>query len=130
LSAPDPKSNPFEDVVMVAMTEDGKQFHFRGGDQSLPLDGIAEAFDLTEDDVREHMEIGRVTQMTYQTRKIFEDEGKVNVDFWHDLGKEHAQNKLPMLVYKPLNPSIDLVGGRYKVGAFDKSIGASPGIVG
>ena len=130
LSAPDPNTNPFEDVVMVCMTEDGKQFHFRGGDQSLPLDGIAEAFDLTEDDVREHMEIGRILQMTYRTRKIFEDKGQVNIDFYHDLGKEHAKNKLPLLMYKPLNPSMDVVGGRYKVAPLDKSIQASPGVVG
>jgi hypothetical protein len=130
LSAPDPNTNPFEDVVMVCMTEDGKQFHFRGGDQSLPLDGIAEAFELTEDDVREHMEIGRILQMTYRTRKIFEDKGKVNIDFYHDLGKEHAKNKLPLLMYRPLNPSMDVVGGRYKVAPLDKSIQASPGVVG
>jgi len=85
---------------------------------------------MTEDDVRDHMEIGRVTQLTYQTRKNFEDEGRVNVNFFHDLGKEHAQNKLPMLMYKPLNPSMDLVGGRYKIAPLDKKIGASPGIVG
>jgi hypothetical protein len=130
LTAPDPTKNPIEDVVMVCMTEDGKQFHFRGGDQSLPLDGIAEAFGLTEDDVREHMEIGRVKQMTYRTRKIFEDKGQVNIDFYHDLGKEHAQNRLPLLVYKPLDSSMDLVGGRYKVAPLDKSIKASPGVVG
>lgn len=130
LTAPDPNKSPFEDVVMVCMTEDGKQFHFRGGDQSLPLDGIAEAFELTEDDVREHMEVGRIVQMTYRTRKIFEDRGQVNIDFYHDLGKEHAKNKLPLLVYKPLNPSMDIVGGRYKVAPLDKSIKASPGVVG
>jgi hypothetical protein len=128
--APDPDNAAFEDVVMVCMTEDGKQIEFRGGDQSLPIDDIAEEFEFGEDAIRDRMLIGQISQLTYRTRKVFEDKGKVNVDFWHDHGKEHAKKVLPFLIYKPLNPSMEVAGGLYKIAPLDERIGASPGIVG
>lgn len=129
LRAPDPDGE-FEKVVMVCCTEDGKQIYFRGGDQSLPLDDLLERFGMGEDDVRDVMKMGAVSKLTYRTRKNFEGKGEVDIDFYHFLGKEHAKGVLPDLIYKPLNPSLELAGGRYKVGDYDKQLEASPGIVG
>lgn len=130
LRAPDPDDTEFSRVVMVCFSEDGKQLYFRGGDQDLPIDEIAEAFALTDDDVREQMEIGRVKKLTYRTFKNFEENGEVPIDFFHALGKEHAGGVLPILCYKPLDPSMFLVGGRYKIAPKDRTLGASPGVVG
>lgn len=114
LKGPDPDQADFNQVVYVAFNEAGTQAYFVGGDQSIPIERLV-AFGLTEDDFRDHMELGRVTKITYQTRKKFERGGTENVDFYHSHGKEHAKGVLPILAYKPLNPSMELVGGRYKV---------------
>ena len=131
LYAPDPANTDFEQWVQVGVTEDGKQLEFVGGDQSIDLDRMMKEFGLTEDDIRDRMFIGDVVQITYRTRKSFELQGKEEVDFFHDHGKEGAKGVLPKLVYKPLNPSIEFVGGRYKIAAPERELdGVSPGIVG
>lgn len=130
LRAPDPEEAPFEDVVMCCLNETGNQIFFVGGDQSIDVEGLMGEFGMSELDVREHMRLGEVKQLTYRTSKNFEDNGETDIDFYHDLGKEHAGGELPVLIYKPLDPSMELAGGRYLVAAKDKQLGASPGIAG
>ncbi len=131
LMSPDPGKAEFEEWVQVGVTEDGKQLEFVGGDQSIDLDRLMKEFELNEDDIRDRMFIGNVVQITYRTRKTFELGGKEEVDFYHDHGEEDAKGVLPKLVYKPLNPSFEFVGGRYKIAAPERELdGVSPGIVG
>jgi hypothetical protein len=130
LKAADPEDGDEEDVVMVAFSEDGRQAYFVGGDQDIDLDRLMDEFGLTEDDVRDHMKIGVVRKLTYRTSKNFEEKGKVDIDFYHKLGGEHSKGVMPDLVFKPLNPSMELVGGRYFVAPKDGQLGASPGVVG
>jgi len=130
LSSPDPDKVDFSQVVMVCFSEDGKQIYFRGGEQDLPLDGIVEAFALNDDDVRDNMEVGRIKRLTYRTFKNFEENGQVPIDFYHNHGKEDAEGVLPLLCYKPLDPSMFVVGGRYKIAPKDRVLKASPGVVG
>jgi hypothetical protein len=139
LKAPDPMDSPAEDVVMVAFNErrgDGPikgadQAFFVGGDQSIDLDMLLNKFGMVEGDIREKMVIGRIRKLTYRTKKTFEQDGKSEIDFYHEHGKEGARGVLPFLVYKPLNPSMEIVGGRYSIAPGTTTLGGvSPGIVG
>lgn len=131
LIAPDPDRAKFADVINTACTEDGKQIYFTGGDQELDIKPLLRALHLNDYDVRDEMELGRCTKLTYRTRKSFEDEGQVEKDFWHPLGEEHSEGVLPIVVYRPLDPSIGFVGGRYFIAPGERELGgASPGMVG
>ena len=102
-----------------------------GGDQSIPLDILRDKFGLDSNDVRERMLLGTITKITYRTRKSFEDDGKTEIDFYHLHGEEHAKGIMPVLVYKPRDPSLEIVGGRYFIAPPDPKLGGvSPGIVG
>jgi hypothetical protein len=129
LNAPDPDTAKPKDVVYVTFNEAGNQIYFRGGNQEIPRSWLEKA-GLKSDDFREHMIIGAVVELTYRTKKKFEKGGKELVDFYHGLGKEHSRGVLPMLVYKPRDPSMALYGGRYKVLPKRADLGASPGIGG
>jgi hypothetical protein len=129
LVAPDPDNAKPKDVVYATFNEEGNQLYFRGGDQEIPKK-LLQQYGFKEDDFREHMIIGAVLELTYRTKKNFEKGGKELVDFYHGLGKEHSHGVLPMLVYKPRDPSMALYGGRYKVLPKRADIGASPGIGG
>lgn len=130
LTSPDPDEVAFENVVMLALSEDGRQVYFRGGDQGLPMDELMENLGMTDDDIRDNMLIGHITKITYRTFKSFEAGGKQPVDFWHPTGKEHSEGVLPVLCYHPLDPSMFVVGGRIKVAPKSLGLGASPGIIG
>lgn len=130
IDAPDPDRAKKEDVVYVAVNEEGNQLFFRGGDQELPKEMLESKLGLKEDDFREHMIIGSVLELTYRTKKSFEKDGAELVDFYHALGKEHSRGIVPMLVYYPRNPSMELFGGRYKVLPKRFDLDASPGIGG
>jgi hypothetical protein len=139
LKAPDPMDSPAEDVVMVAFNErrnDGPikgadQAFFVGGDQSIDLDMLLNKFGMVEGDIKEKMVIGRIRKLTYRTKKTFEQDGQSEIDFYHEHGKEGARGVLPFLVYKPLNPSMEIVGGRYSIAPGTATLGGvSPGIVG
>jgi len=139
LRAPDPDHVDFNDVVMACFDEGSpdengklvcKQLYLRGGDQSIPLDELMEEFGMNEDDVRDNMVIGNIRKITYRTFKNFESDGEKPIDFWHPTGKEHAKGVLPILVYRPLDPSMEVVGGRMKIAPKSLGLGASPGIVG
>jgi len=126
----DPTDAKIEDVVYLTSTEDGRQLIPVGGNQSVPIDQLGK-FGLDKEDQRDHMLLGEIQQITYRTKKTFEEDGQVAIDFYHDLGGEHSKGKLPVLIYKPRNPSMEIAGGRYFIGKPDKSLGGvSPGIVG
>jgi hypothetical protein len=139
LFAPDPDTAKPSEVVIMCINESfvkngvtierGTQAYFIGGDQEIPR-AMLEKKGFGDDDFREHMTIGVVTQVTYRTRKIFERKGEDLVDFYHVLGKEHSKGALPTLVYKPRDPSIEWFGGRYKILPEREDIKASPGIGG
>ena len=44
--------------------------------------------------------------------------------FYHDFGNEGSRGNCPVLVYKPLNPSLEIVGGRYEIALPEKWIEA------
>ena len=135
LEFPDPMDAEFTRVVQLCSSENGRQLYLVGGDQELALNKLKGAFGMTGEDIRDKMLIGTITQITYRTRKAFELGGKEEIDFFHDLDDDDAlkQNDgvLPVLEYRPLNPSIEVVGGRYKIAKGTKELdGVSPGIVG
>lgn len=131
LKAPEPSEAKIEDVVRLTVNEDGDQLFFTGGDQSIDLDMLLEKFGFREDDIREQMMIGRIRQITYRTKKSFESQGQEEIDFFHEHGKEGTAGVLPYLTYQPLNPSMSVFGGRYKVSPPAGFLNhVSPGIVG
>jgi hypothetical protein len=129
LWGPDPDKAKASDIVYVTANEKGNQIYFRGGDQEIPR-AMLQQYGFKEDDFRDHMIIGGVVELTYRTKKSFEKDGEEEVDFYHTLGREGSQGIVPMLVYKPRDPSMALYGGRYKVLPKRFDIGASPGIGG
>jgi hypothetical protein len=108
------------DTIFLAANEDGTQLHFRGGDQSLPLDKfkMGEGTDWYRDD----MIVGILYEITYRTKKKF-DKFKLT-DYYHKLGEETGDQ--PMLRYDPLSPDLYVSGGKYKIKM--PLIGVSPGI--
>lgn len=128
--APDPETASLTDIVMLCCSEDGRQLFTVGGNQLLKLKEMG-SFGITPEDVRDHMLIGTIIQITYRTKKSFEKHGKEEVDFFHDLGKEGSRGVCPVLEYKPRNPSMEIVGGRYEIAKPEAALGGvSPGIVG
>lgn len=123
----DPKT-PLSKVVQTTTSEDGRQLFFVGGDQKIDLKGIG----LTNDDSeRDHVFVGTITELTYRTRKTFENKGEEEVDFYHAFGKEGSKGVCPLLMYKPRNPSMIVYGGRYRIAAPAHELeGVSPGIIG
>lgn len=114
-------------VVLLTAVENGKQLLLKGGDQSLPLKELG----FSERDERDHMVIGEIQEITYRTKKKFEDKGKTDTDFYHEFGKEGSGGVKPQLIYHPLSKHMQIVGGRYEVARPEKSLGnVSPGIIG
>lgn len=131
LLAPDPEEAEPEDVIQVAVSEDGLQLYLVGGDQQIDLETLGGKYGIADADVRDKMLLGTVTRLTYRTRKSFELKGKKQIDFWHNLGEDHAEGVCPVLEYRPRNPSMEIVGGRYRIAPPAKELGGvSPGIVG
>jgi len=124
----DPKT-PREDIVMLTAAEKGNQLFLVGGDQSLPLKSLG-----LEEQKRDHMLIGTIVRVWYRTRKSFESNGE-EVDFFHDFGRGEKERgpvhltECPSLAYNPLNPSMQILGGVYRIAKPRSDIGASPGIV-
>lgn len=114
-------------IVLLTAVENGKQLILKGGDQSLPLKELG----FSERDERDHMVIGEIQEITYRTKKKFEDKGKTDTDFYHEFGKEGSGGVKPQLVYNPISKHMQIVGGRYEVARPEKSLGnVSPGIIG
>jgi hypothetical protein len=119
-------STPASKLVQVSFSEDGKQLIFTGGDQSIPL----EAMGFGPRDMRDNMFIGTVVEITYRTKKKFEANGKEEVDFHHEFGKQGSRGVLPLLGYYLRVQRMFSLGGRYEIAPVRADIGASPGIVG
>jgi hypothetical protein len=112
-------------IVWLTAGEDNKQLLIDGGDQSLDL----KALGFIARDYHDHMLIGTIVRVWYRTRKKFE--GDEEVDFFHDFGREGSHGVLPVLNYRPKDPSLEIAGGRYEIALPDKGLGGvSPGIVG
>ena len=121
------EGTPLIKRVLVTSSEDGKQLFFDGGDQEIP-DAALASYGFTERDAHDHMVIGEIEVLTYRTQKSF-DKGEV-VDYFHELGKEGSKGVLPLLLYYPRSKTMKVAGGRYYIAPPDRSIGASPGLVG
>lgn len=119
-------TTPISSVIQVTFSEDRKQMLFTGGDQSLPLETLG----LTDRDQRDNMFIGSIVEITYRTRKKFEQGGKEEVDFHHEYGKQGSRGVLPLLGYFLRTKRMFTLGGRYEIAPVRSDIGASPGIVG
>ena len=121
------EGTPLIKRVLVTSSEDGKQLFFDGGDQAIP-DAALEGWGFSDRDKHDHMVIGEIKVLTYRTQKSF-DKGEV-VDYFHELGKEGSKGVLPLLLYYPRSKTMKVAGGRYYIAPPDRSIGASPGLVG
>ena len=105
-------------TVFLAANEQGTQLYFVGGDQSLDLDKLK----FTGDFVKDSMVIGIIYELTYRTKKEFDNFELT--DYYHELGEETGDQ--PMLVYDSLSPHCAISGGRYKINM--PLLGVSPGI--
>lgn len=132
LTFPDPADSKAGDVVMLCCTEDGTQLVCVGGDQELPVDSLIQGFGmLPADFARDNALIGTVTEITYRTKKTFEKDGREDIDFYHELGKEGSRGVFPVLEYKTRSPHLVIVGGRYYIGKAEAALGnVSPGVIG
>ncbi|MCC7497324.1 MAG: hypothetical protein IT160_07090 [Bryobacterales bacterium] len=93
--------------VKLASSPNGRQLYFHGGDQSIDLDSLKLKADLQKDQV----EIGRLVQVSYHTRKGFHDFEPI--EYWHPLGEESGIR--PLLAYDTLNRQMWAIGGNYQV---------------
>jgi len=104
---PDPSLLPMARRVVLAASEDGRQLYLVSGDQSLDT----KALGLADADVKDNTLIGVVTNVVYQTAKSFHKFELTN--YTHKLGEETGHQ--PVLVYHPRTPSMEIVGGRYRI---------------
>ncbi len=101
------KINFGEDVFLCA-SADGKQLYIVGGDQSLDLEAMGFS---DEQRSKDKVFIGSAQQVTYRTRKRFDDFAEI--DYVHDFGEDGGT--LPALVYDRLNQVIEFAGGDYEI---------------
>jgi len=92
--------------VTVAMSEDGGQIYFLGGDQTLNLAKLGMAGQLPKD----HVVIGPVFEIEYVTQKEFD--GFKTLNYFHEFGEEGGE--LPTLCYDVRSKLMYLVGGSYQ----------------
>jgi len=107
ICAPDPDRYDLHEIVKLASSPDGNQLYFLGGDQKLELDKLG----FKNGEVKPHMFIGVLIEVTYRTRKGF-DKFKLT-DYYHGLGEETGNQ--PMLTYDHTNGLMSVVGGEYHV---------------
>lgn len=121
------ESTKLEDITWLTCSEKGDQLFIQGGDQKLDV----KALGFEQADIHDQMVIGTITRVWYRARKTFEAQGREQVDFYHDFGKEGSKGICPVLTYKPRDPSLQIYGGRYTIAKPEFSLGGvSPGIVG
>jgi len=103
----DPSGVPAGDRVVLAANEDCNQLFLVSGDQSLDLDRLH----IPESERKDNTLVGALTALVYQTRKDFH---KFELtDYTHKTGEESGVR--PLLVYHPRTPSMEIVGGRYRI---------------
>lgn len=98
----------FGEDVMLCVSADGKQLYVVGGDQSLDLEAMEFA---SEQQQKDKIFIGSAQQVTYRTRKHFDEFAEV--DYVHDFGEDGGT--LPALIYDRLNQVIEFAGGDYEI---------------
>lgn len=106
LAAPNP-DGAVDEVVRLAASPDAKQLHLIGGDQCIDV----EALGFTDREIRENMFIGVITELTYQTKKKFDN--LKTIQYFHKLGEESGNQ--PILTYDPHMEHMSIVGGNYLV---------------
>ena len=84
-----------------------KTLYLVGGDQSLPL----KALGFTAADEKDLMYIGEVEEITYRTRKHFDQFKKI--DYYHGLGEVSLFK--PQLLYRSRDKKLLIAGGQYDV---------------
>jgi hypothetical protein len=107
ISAPDPDRFDLHEIVKLASSPSGDQLYFIGGDQGIQLDKLG----FKGDEVKPHMVIGVLYELTYRTRKGF-DKFKLT-DYYHAAGEDTGNQ--PMLNYDEVNNLMTVVGGEYRV---------------
>lgn len=98
----------FGEDVLLCVSADGRQLYVIGGDQSLDLESMGFSREQREKD---KVFIGSVQQVTYRTRKSFDNFAEI--DYVHDFGEEGGT--LPALVYDRLNQTLEFAGGDYEI---------------
>lgn len=98
----------FSEDVMLCASADGRQLYIVGGDQSLDLEAMG--FN-SEQQQKDKVFIGPAQQVTYRTRKHFDDFAEI--DYVHDFGEDGGA--LPALIYDRLNQVIEFAGGDYEI---------------
>lgn len=93
--------------VTLACSEDGGQLYFVGGDQVLNLAKL----DLEGQLPKDHVIVGPVAEITYETRKGFDD--FKTIQYFHEFGEEGGE--MPSLCYDVKSRLLYLVGGSYRV---------------
>lgn len=117
---------PADQIVLLTTSEDGRQLFFVGGDQAVDPAAVG----LTKADQHDHMFLGFIVSIMYDTHKTFENKGE-QTQFYHHFGNEGSGGVLPMLMYHPIDKRMKVYGGRYKIAPPERSLGnVSPGIVG
>lgn len=84
-----------------------KTLYLIGGDQSLPL----KALGFTSADEKDLMYIGEIEEITYRTRKHFDQFKKI--DYYHGLGE--VSKVRPQLLYRSRDKKLLIAGGQYDV---------------
>lgn len=84
-----------------------KTLYLIGGDQSLPL----KALGFTSADEKDLMYIGEIEEITYRTRKHFDQFKKI--DYYHGLGE--VSKVRPQLLYRLRDKKLLIAGGQYDV---------------
>lgn len=84
-----------------------KTLYLIGGDQSLPL----KALGFTAADEKDLMYIGEIEEITYRTRKHFDQFKKI--DYYHGLGE--VSKVRPQLLYRSRDKKLLIAGGQYDV---------------
>lgn len=104
---PDPSQLPKSERIVLACSEDGKQLYFVGGDQSVDVFALG----YEDDEVKEHMCLGVLFELMYQTEKGFDKFQLTN--YYHELGEETGSQ--PMLLLDTVSNLLSVAGGAYEV---------------
>ena len=97
----------FDKGTKLAASPDGGQLYIVGGDQSIDQDDL----ELSDQDGKDHVEIGACTHVTYYTRKGFDKFEPVN--YKHRFGEDGGTP--PTLCADRINDRLYFVGGSYEI---------------
>ena len=111
ITAPDSKRFDAHKIVKLGgvVSDDGDQLYFVGGDQEIDVEKLG----FKGAEVKPHMVIGVLYELTYLTRKGFDKFLPTN--YYHHLGEDTGNQ--PMLVYDPVNKLMSVAGGEYRIKA-------------